>query len=233
MSTLTENKRPAASLKLYHVLGLTIFIGLSFFFLEHSLYSVYFVPSSSMSPSLISGDSYLVNKTAYGIRTPFSPRPIRSMSIIKRGDIIVFQNPTDLKTDYVKRVIGIAGDHIRIKGTNVFINDVALRHQQIKNSPSQDDPLEIIFSEQLDGLTYHVKYQKPHRLSIEFEKASEFMVPEGAVFVLGDNRSTSDDSRSFGKVPVQYIKGKATMILWSINRETSTRIRWSRIFKAL
>jgi signal peptidase I len=131
------------------------------------------VESISMEPNLVAGDMVIVNKLAYRFDEP------------KRGDIIVFRYPPDPdQTPYIKRVIGLPGDQVRINNGAVYINGVQIR--------------------------------EPY-LSITTERGGNWTVPEEALFVMGDNRNNSSDSRAWGMVPMENVIGKAEVIYWPMD----------------
>jgi len=145
------------------------------------------IPSGSMEPTLLVGDHILVNKFIYGIKAPFINKTMIPIGDPKRGDIIVFIYPLDRKKDFIKRVIGLPGDEIRIAHNRISIN-----------GKPYNDP--------------HAVYEDNGG---ENKNLGPFTVPEGSLFVMGDNRDHSYDSRYWGFVPVESVKGKAVIIYWS------------------
>jgi len=145
------------------------------------------IPSGSMEPTLLIGDHILVNKFIYGIKAPFINKTMIPMRDPKRGDIIVFIYPLDRKKDFIKRVIGLPGDEIRIVNNRISIN-----------GKRYSDPYSI--------------YRDNGR---ENKNLGPFVVPEESLFVMGDNRDHSYDSRYWGFVPMESVKGKAMIIYWS------------------
>jgi signal peptidase I len=133
------------------------------------------------------GDHILVSKFIYGIKAPFINRTIVPISKPKRGDVIVFIYPKDKSKDYIKRVIGLPGDKIKIIGKDIFINGKLL-----------DAPFGV--------------YDKGSRRN---NNLGPIIVPAQGLFVMGDNRDHSYDSRYWGFVPMELVKGKAIIIYWS------------------
>ena len=145
------------------------------------------IPSGSMEPTLLIGDHIIVNKFIYGIRAPFINKTIIPISEPKRGDIIVFIYPVDKEKDFIKRVIGLPGEQIEIKSKKIFINGELF-----------DDPFGV--------------YSKSLKRNENF---GPIIVPTNNLFVMGDNRDHSYDSRYWGFVPFESLKGKAVIIYWS------------------
>jgi signal peptidase I len=169
------------------------------------------IPSGSMIPTLLVGDHILVNKFLLGtpVDIPFTNVTLFRMPglrKVQRGDIIVFKYPEDPKRDFIKRVIGVDGDVVMAKDKNVYVNGRRL----------------------VETYTQHVDEEIK---SGEFDKRDNFgpvVVPKGAVFVMGDNRDQSYDSRFWGFVDDSEIKGKAVVIYWSWDSD-KTWVRFSRI----
>lgn len=213
------------------------------------------VPTGSMQNTITIGDHLLVNKFIFapGTSLPFLPQ-----REIKRGDIIVFKypgNPYDPKrddrpdnrpilTNYVKRVIGLPGDRISIKGNSVIVNgDVVAEHRITAKDHNRKDPLEIIDEPpKKPGELYDV-YYKPGPEDGEqeydaFQGKAELVVPPNSYFVMGDNRDNSEDSRYWGFVPRDLVIGRAMFVYWSYDESATatgnpiidffTNTRWSR-----
>jgi signal peptidase I len=151
------------------------------------------IPSGSMKPTLLVGDHILVNKFLYGVKIPFTNKTLIPISEPKRGDIIVFIYPVDPEKDFIKRVIGLPGDKVEISGEKVLIN-----------GKQYDDE--------------HGFYSKIGAAAAQIGKSAHFgpvIVPKDHLFVMGDNRNHSYDSRFWGFVPLSSVKGKAFIIYWS------------------
>ena len=171
----------------------------------------YKIPSRSMVPALLVGDHLLVNKFIYGIKIPIIRKIILPISDPKRGDIIVFIYPNDRTKDYIKRVIGVGGDKIEIKNKDIFIND---------------KPYKDAFGIYSDSTIYPAIIQPR-------DNFGPVNVPQGSLFVMGDNRDESADSRFWGFVDLKDVEGKALIIYWSWNSEEQDnllqKIRWERL----
>jgi signal peptidase I len=171
----------------------------------------YKIPSRSMVPALLVGDHLLVNKFIYGVKIPVVRKIIIPVTDPKRGDIIVFIYPNDRTKDYIKRVIGVAGDKIEIRNKNIFIND---------------QPYKDAFGIYSDNVIYPAVVQPR-------DNFGPVVVPAGSLFVMGDNRDESADSRFWGFVDLRDVEGKALVIYWSWNSEEQDnllkKIRWERL----
>lgn len=184
------------------------------------------IPTGSMESNLLIGDHLLVNKFVYGSNDSTRSR-ILPYKEPKRGDVIVFKYPRNPEIAYVKRVIGLSGEKVEVRGRQVYIDD---------------SPLEENYIQHLDPTSIYDHY-------------GPVVVPEGMYFVLGDNRDNSQDSRYWGFVPRDHVIGKAFIIYWSFvtdrdeyrRRQLSDRIqqildvllnfftktRWERTFKVI
>jgi len=169
------------------------------------------IPSPSMENTLLVGDYLLVDKLCYG-GAPHNPlMPYRK---VKRGDIIVFHFPLDPKQHFVKRVIGLPGDRLRLVHKRVLINGIAMEEPYARISRPDDDAYRDEFP-QLGMLTSEIRgdwWIQLHKLVED----GELIVPEGHYFVMGDNRDNSDDSRYWGFVPRENIIGRPLLIYWSV-----------------
>lgn len=184
----------------------------------------YRIPSGSMIPTLMIGDFILVNKFSYGFKLPFSdmfsdPIYLFGKSQPKRGDIIVFKFPSDPKVNYIKRVMAVPGDTFEIRDKIVYINNKALPMEEIngKDFVAQMGP-ELRennwkFYKTQTGEHQHIVQVCPDNyFKTDYDK---IVIPPGQFFVVGDNRDYSYDSRFWGFVPEQNIKGQAFFIWFS------------------
>jgi len=164
------------------------------------------IPSGSMEPTLEIGDHILVNKFIYGIQIPFTSIRLFPLENPQRGDVVVFIYPLDRSKDFIKRVVAVEGDSVKIINKKLYING----------------------SEVVDS---HAVFKEDGVFPAEIQKRDNFgpiTVPKGNIFVLGDNRDRSLDSRFWGFVPLEDLRGKAFIIYWSWNSQETT-VRWSRI----
>lgn len=185
---------------------LTLFGPLLLFFTVRWLIAEpYVIPSGSMIPTLHIHDHILVNKLAYGVHVPFSKAWIAQWSGPKRGDIVVFRFPPNPEVFYVKRAIGLPGDRVKMQEGAVLINGqpLPLAEAQAPGSDEYADESFQYFKEENHLIRYRSKTDA---------FADEVTVPEGAVFVMGDNRDQSNDSRFWGFVPQENLIGRAWLI---------------------
>jgi signal peptidase I len=161
----------------------------------------YIIPSGSMLNTLQVGDRLFVTKFSYGIHLPFLEKEIFSLGEPERGDIIVFPFPNDKSVDYIKRVVGVPGDVIEIRDKQLYRND----------KPVRED---------------YVVHNDPHTATRR-DNMKPVLVPPGKVFVMGDNRDYSEDSRFWGFVDKDAIHGRAAFIYWS--SVNFVNVKWSRI----
>lgn len=164
------------------------------------------IPSRSMVPTLLVGDHILVNKFIYGVKVPFLRKTIIPITNPQRGDIVVFIYPNDRSKDYIKRVIGVSGDKIEIKNKIIFING------------KQYSDAYGIYS---DNVIYPGSMQPR-------DNFGPVTVPVKSLFVMGDNRDESADSRFWGFVDLKDVEGKAFIIYFSLNYEEKN-LRWQRL----
>lgn len=179
-------------------------------FIRTFIIQAFKIPSGSMKQTLQIGDHILVNKFIYGVKMPFTMATIIPLKEPARGDIVVFKFPEDPKKDFIKRVVGVAGDVVEIKDKQVFVNHKPLNHDH---------------GIHLDPMTYPPGVQPR-------DNFGPVVVPENALFVMGDNRDHSYDSRFWGFVDLKDVKGKALIIYWSWDKE-NFGVRWNRIGKVL
>jgi signal peptidase I len=179
------------------------------------------IPTGSMEPNLLIGDHLLVNKFMFGPSLSSVERTLLPMKDIVRRDVIVFKYPEEPERDFIKRIIGLPGDQVEVRHKRVFVNGQRL-----------EEPY-VYYMEEPPPL--------PHEMSSgdlqapggdPRESYGPVTVPPNYYFVMGDNRDNSQDSRYWGFLPRDYIKGKALVIYWSYDAEAGnilTGTRWSRL----
>ena len=164
------------------------------------------IPSGSMKDTLLVGDHILVNKFIYGVKIPFIRKTLIPVHNPQRGDIIVFEFPEDPSKDFIKRVIGISGDVVEIRNKKLLVNGKPVAHS-------------------------HAVFKDPKIYSGIVQPRDNFgpvRVPDGKLFVMGDNRDFSYDSRFWGFVDLKAVEGKAFIIYWSWDKENYD-VRWNRL----
>jgi len=228
------------------------------------------IPTSSMSPTLLAGDHILVHRFAYGLRLPYSTKWIARFGEPERGDVVIFSHPDDPNIDYVKRVVGVPGDHIEIRSGELFLNGKNLQSNayhfssadrvdrctalmdnvSTQNIPNNLKPIPYFRKHQNytfatedmeNGLIHLIQRSKNNPDDIELMTT----IPEGKYFVMGDNRDRSQDSRVFGAIPRDYLKGKVDSVWMSFvsdglkctspmsGKKNSSSIRWYRVGRSI
>ncbi len=226
--------------------GLAVFIAL---LIRSFVAEPFNIPSGSMKPNLLVGDFIFVTKWSYGYSKhslPFSipliPKKIFS-NIPNRGDIVVFKTPEDNRTDYIKRVIGLPGDKIRVTNGEIYLNENKILRKKLNDFIDNDKNAFIKrirkYQEYHDDLTFEVLDIMDDGIA---DNTKLFLVPEGHFFVMGDNRDNSQDSRfkTVGFIPIENLVGKARFIFFSLENSRFLEIwkwpqsiRGNRIFKKI
>ncbi len=201
-------------------LGIALMIAL---FLRAFVLEAFKIPSGSMIPTLQVGDHIFVNKFTYGIRLPVVGKRIVQWAQPERGDVIVFAYPHDPDKDYIKRVIGIPGDRIIVDGQDVYVNGE--RIIQSDASPytyvdeNSGDHRQCLRHQAVLGNAQFTTIYDPSRR----HPVAEYRVKAKHLFVMGDNRDNSADSRTWGQVPFDNIKGRALVVWWSYSGRSGVR----------
>ena len=231
----------------------TLFYALVIAIIVRSLFiQPFYIPSSSMEPNLLVGDRLFVTKYSYGYSKhslPFSPPLLKGRLMFSppsRGDVVVFKTPSDNRTDYIKRLIGLPGDKIQFIDSNLYINNVEVLKSKIKLKDKifcGKQNINVIAFEELlsNGKKYNTVYVKDN----SFQNSDVFEVPEDHYFFLGDNRDCSKDSRfltSVGYVKKENLVGKAQFIFFSSDKSIGSifsfwkwnkSLRFERFFKKI
>jgi len=198
------NKKTMAVVKEYtKAIIIAIIIAL---FIRTFVVQAFKIPSGSMKNTLLIGDHILVSKFIYGIKIPYLRKTMIPISDPKRGDVVVFIYPMDRSKDFIKRTIAVEGDVIEIKNKKILVN----------GTPYDDG-----YGIYTDNIIIPRSMQPR-------DNFGPVTVPKGSIFVMGDNRDQSFDSRFWGFVKLEDVLGKAFIIYWSWNRPNHS-VRWSRL----
>jgi len=213
-----------------------------------TLVQAFVIPTGSMEDTLLIGDHLLVDKLAYAPPGPLTKR-LLPYEDVHRGDIIVFRYPVDIKQTFVKRVIGIPGDHIHLENKRVFLNGHPLNEPYRYNKTDYTDS----YRDNFPALPDYRLYAQAQDMLLNNVQHGEVVVPPGHYFAMGDNRDSSLDSRYWGFVPRENIIGKPLIIYWSYDATTEalsnpaigvdhlvdlaehffTKTRWGRTFRLI
>jgi signal peptidase I len=210
-SSKAENKKSSLRENV-EAIAIAILLAL---FIRTFVVQAFKIPSGSMKETLQIGDHILVNKFIYGIKLPFVQKTLIPIKEPRRDDIIVFRYPENPKVDFIKRVVGIEGDVVEVRNKKLYVNHALIDRD-------------------------YAIHTDPHIIPAVYNKRDNFgpvIVPKDSLFVMGDNRDNSKDSRFWGFVDLKAVKGKAFMIYWSWNKNNSQTllnyVRWDRIFDIL
>lgn len=210
---MLSSQKPKKSVAREYIEAIVIAIVLALF-IRSFIVQAFKIPSGSMLPTLQIGDHLLVNKFLYGVKIPMTGKILIPWKSPKRDDVVVFRFPKDRSIDYIKRVVGVAGDTIEIKNKKLFVNGDSI------SKP-------------------HAHYTEKNILKASAgprDNMGPVKVPVGTIFVMGDNRDNSYDSRFWGFVPLNDVLGKAFILYWSwdlneplMSVDRFTSIRFGRI----
>lgn len=204
------------------------------FTFRSSFFEPYRIPSGSMIPTLMIGDFILVSKLSYGFKVPFSDMSVGRINLNpiylfgekqpERGDVIVFKYPEDPRINYIKRLVGLPGDRVRIENKIVYINGKAVTHTPHDGTEIMADMDAGFRNYNFDFFRVNFDDDEDNYHIVQFNKDSFFIssmrervVPEGHYFVLGDNRDHSADSRAWGFVPHENLRGRALFVWFSMS----------------
>lgn len=183
----------------------------------------YTVPTPSMQPTIKEGDRIIVNKMAYDLKIPFSQISLIQTGDPKRGEIVVFESEA-AENRLIKRLIGLPGDIVEMRNEVLYVNGEALKYHV-----SSEDAQQLFATETIGEITHYIHIDKTK--SDQLSHFTSIKVPKHHYLVLGDNRRNSADSRVYGFVPRQELKGKATTIAFSVDYNNYYLPRENRFFK--
>ena len=216
-------------------IGVAVLIAL---FLRAFVVEAFKIPSGSMIPTLQVGDHIFVNKFIYGVRVPFTNIKF-GMEYRKpeRGEVIVFIYPKEPDKDFIKRIVAVEGDTVEVRDNQIFVNGKGVPRSHVAGDCTYEDFVEETsqweqrrceaWIENVKGNSYTTVYDYNGGV----HSTRPVTVPKDSVFVMGDNRDNSHDSRYWGFVPFDLIKGKAMLIWWSTGEPEGVRVK--RLFKLI
>lgn len=182
------------------------------------------IPTSSMENTLLVGDFLLVNKAVYGAEIPGTDLTLPAFAEPERGDVVVFHPPHEPRKNYVKRLVGVPGDTLEMRDKSVYLNGVRL-----------DEPYARYIDRQGDAVHPDMNWQSNHLIAgptPEYHPTRDnwgpIVIPHGRYFVLGDNRDNSEDSRYWGFVPRESIRGRPWFVYYSFDRAEDGGVPWLR-----
>jgi signal peptidase I len=214
-----EARKASGTRKLVQEWAVTILL---FLFVSTTMVQAYVVPTGSMENNILIGDHMLVDKVGFengGNNWASYVLPSRE---VKRGDIIAFRYPEDVRQTYVKRVIGVPGDRIRLENKQVVRNGQKLEEPYARHSSAIDD-----YRDNFPTAPEFYTTGRGRDMFARNVEHGEVIVPPDMLFVMGDNRDNSLDSRHWGFVPKNYVAGKPLVIYWSYDAPTSELIDWN------
>ena len=209
-------------------LALILFLLVRSFFVE-----AFKIPSGSMEGTLLVGDFLLVNKLVYGAEVPFTGKRLPAVRTPQRGDVVVFQYPEDPQKSYVKRLVGLPGDTLSMKNGSLVRNGVMLVEQYVTHTDPGYDPPAEDFRWQRSFLVSTAEAARPYHPSRN--NWGPIVVPPHNLFMLGDNRDNSSDSRYWGFVNDTLVRGTPLFVYYSYEADSAatvdwlTRVRWHRL----
>ena len=213
-----------------------LFLGLALFSFRSAVADWNDVPTGSMKPTILEGDRIFVNKLAYDLKVPFTTIRIARWSSPQRGDLVVFRSPAD-DVLLVKRVVGVPGDTIQMKGNRLYLDGepVAYSESTAAEWVDENDLVDLtqphrILDERLGHCDHPILLQRSRPGLRSFPSLT---VPHGKYFMMGDNRDDSVDSRWFGLVDGDEVLGRVECVVLSLNPREYYRPRWHRFFHEL
>jgi signal peptidase I len=205
------------------VIALALFLVIRAFLVE-----AFKIPTSSMEETLLVGDFLLVNKAVYGAQIPGTQLRLPSLSEPRIGDVVVFNPPHDQSRNYVKRVVGLPGDTLAMRGKVLQRNRHPLDEPYVRHADENGDAIHPGMSWQLEHL---VDGSAPRAYRPSRDNWGPIVVPPHRLFVLGDNRDDSEDSRYWGFVDRKAIRGRPWVVYYSFDPNAEEPFRWLRFVR--
>jgi signal peptidase I len=209
--------------------------------IRSSVFSIYVIPTGSMLPTIKIDDRLFANKLAYGLMLPFTDTQILTWDAPKRGEIVLFKSPAEDQT-FVKRIVGVGGDRITLQNGVLSINgilaqEVVQQDRSVMDDMGGEDAPETreLYRQRLLDMPEHF-ILRSRSGGVTFYDSRTFVVPEGKIFLMGDHRDGSNDSRGWGFVNANQVYGRASFILYSTippSSWLSPRFRTDRFFAKL
>ena len=196
------------------------------------LFEPFSIPSGSMYPNLLVGDYLFVSKYSYGFSKhslPFSIPLIPKRIFFKepkRGEIVVFKTPEDNKTDYIKRLIALPGDKIKLVSNTIYLNGKEIKQLNPREEMYKDIEVSKLQETLPNTNTYDIYEFKKNSIFIDTNNFKEFIVPDEHYFVIGDNRDNSQDSRFIGPVPKENLVGRAEIVFLSVDTSIASLFKF-------
>ncbi len=199
-------------------------------FIRIVLFEAFEIEGPSMEPTLLNGDRVVVAKFSYGLFLPFTSEAVATWGVPERGDVVIVKSPHD-NIDIVKRVVGLPGDTIEMRDDILYLNGEEIPTQELgpcsELVPYLRGATSECVSERAGDLTYRISRD----LTSPPSNHGPTEIPEDHVYILGDHRDRSNDSRFFGPVPINRVKGRALVMYWSTDPHSG--YRWDRIFDSV
>jgi signal peptidase I len=212
--------------------SLLIALGLALL-IRHFLFQAYRIPSGSMIPNYLVGDQLIATKFTYGIRLPFMVKKIVKFRLPEHGEVVVFRYPEDLSKDFIKRTIALPGERIKIVDGIIFVNEKPIPREYV-GIYQYKNPDGSIYEGKLYKET-HGKHSYLVLYSMDdfhiYWNMDEIVLKEDEIFVMGDNRDRSNDSRAWGPVKIDYLQGIPLFIHFSWD-SANYKVRWNRLFRS-
>ncbi|MBI4611367.1 MAG: signal peptidase I [Candidatus Rokubacteria bacterium] len=222
-----EKKRKKSLVREYvEAIGIAILLALV---IRTLVVQAFTIPSGSMMDTLQVGDYILVNKFLYGAEVPFTGWHLPGLRQPHRGDIVVFKYPLDEKRDFIKRIAAVPGDELVIRGNQIIINGGPAAEPYVKPGTGAFTPPRYLADR---GSGEPCLAQAANAAERQPDQFGPIVIPRGHYFVMGDNRDNSQDSRYWGCLKREHIRGKAFLIYWSWNGEDGW-LRWRRLGKII